>query len=288
MDDDMPDTYGSHFDPTREFIGKAPPDFPAELPIPEDANILAGLINNVTTNDMTVAYETELSPDELEAFYRERMAALGWSAPPPEEDSPHGGFQPMGNSAFARMPRSDEECRLLFCNGEVGPGLRIMGDRSADLGGITSVFMVLEHYTHPRQSPCAQRQQQPPQNLFEMLPMLYVPDGSNQSDGHCSGDATSVHCQSHVLTNLDHQRIIHHYHTQLVLAGWSLENENTHVKATEEPYHRLFGDIWRHESNWRFRDRAGQQWRGSFSMMGSPKETAPTSYTLELSAQMVD
>jgi hypothetical protein len=56
--------------------GRLPPRPPIELPLPPDARLLG---SEMRGHASTTVFDTQLAPEQLLTFYRERMAAMGWT-----------------------------------------------------------------------------------------------------------------------------------------------------------------------------------------------------------------
>ncbi len=83
--------------------GQLPPNPPIELSLPPGAQLIGSVIRG---QDSTTIFDTDLTAEELLAFYHERIAALGWTEqeqfPPPQHQSGfvHATPQQMAHAMF--------------------------------------------------------------------------------------------------------------------------------------------------------------------------------------------
>lgn len=78
----------------RILIGSLPDDLPIDLPLPEGARVVATVMESSAFT--LVILDALQTPDEVEAFYAQSLADLGWQPAP--EHQPGGGFVPSGDS----------------------------------------------------------------------------------------------------------------------------------------------------------------------------------------------
>src|SRR5438552_9917951 len=109
----------------RLLPGEVPAEVLADVPLPEDNRIIGSL---VLPTHVTAVVESGMRPDELRAFYKERMVTAGWTEPDPLPGWRAGGFQ---------HDLLEETLRSVFCRGLRGPELRIV--LVSDQGALTQV-----------------------------------------------------------------------------------------------------------------------------------------------------
>jgi hypothetical protein len=96
--------------------GQMPPDPPIELSLPPGARLIGSVIRG---QDSTTIFDTDLTSEELLAFYRERMTAIGWTE---QEQFP----SPQQQSGFVHaMPQ--QMAHAMFFATSSGPLLRLTG-----------------------------------------------------------------------------------------------------------------------------------------------------------------
>src|ERR1700680_1295181 len=84
-------------------VGQLPDNLAIPVPLPEKSLVLGTLIRGPEQIDIVL--KSELSPDEVLSFYKERMAASGWNALDDMARPMHGGFVHAGFSGFEnRIP----------------------------------------------------------------------------------------------------------------------------------------------------------------------------------------
>jgi hypothetical protein len=110
--------------------GQLPPSFPADFPLPPGGRVVGSLV----AARPAIVLDTDLSPEEVIAFYTERLTAAGWNRPegiPPRQ----GGFV---HSSFGVAGRT----HALFYRDD-GLGLNLVTQTT--VGGRTSVLISQMH-----------------------------------------------------------------------------------------------------------------------------------------------
>jgi hypothetical protein len=231
-----------------------------EIPVPEGSRILGSLIYGTTS----ILFITALSPAQVQAFYRERLPAAGWSVP-----------RALSGQAGFRVPPPAVERLLLFCQSARGLALQVMMDGAR--GPLTTVHLELDS-DPPAYSPCrrrpdllARREQQ--QRIEAAMPVLDPPPDTQPFDQGGSlrtdGESQAYQHAIRLHTEWGLAAVADHYRRQLEQAGWSC--------VSWEPQ----GPVVR--SSWVVRDAAGQDWRGVFLVLA--EAVAPRWYFLRWQAE---
>ena len=228
----------------RLLPGEVPAEVLAEVPLPEDNRIIGSL---VLPTHVTAVVESGMRPDELRAFYKERMVTAGWTEPDPLPGWRAGGFQ---------HDFLEETLGSVFCRGPRGPELRI--ELTSDQGALTEVRL---HYnTDTRGSICAQlRHRRLPMDMpDEIIPALRAPSGSVQIPRGGSSGGDHWETSAFLKSNLDLASVATHYGQQLRGAGWQ-EQESGETGQM----------AW---STYAFRDKDGEDWDALFFVVSVPKK----------------
>jgi hypothetical protein len=232
-------------DPVRLFPGSLAPTFPSEVPLPPGARLFGTFILG---HRMSVFCDADLAPDEVLAFYRERLPPLGWTPVEPQGRA-QGGF-------VHHLPRTLATPDTFFCRGPKGPGLIV----NANGGAPTEVGLHLIHYERPEESPCAPRparQERFPETYERLLPALYPPQGARQEGGGAGGGSRERWTTSATVepVTLAAASLGQHYDSQLQEAGWTLTEQGAAPPAA-----------W---SYWTMRDEKGHPYSASFFALRS-------------------
>jgi hypothetical protein len=253
--------------PARLVARQVAPEFPAEVPLPEGSYVLGTL---VAERNVIVLFDVDLPLERLDAFYRERLPALGWSIA--EQPGPQrGGFL---------YPRpGPPSVSTLFCRGETSPSLRVAASQpDEEAGGPVQASLQLMRYETPQQSPCALERMAPTGRMARSmretwLPALRAPRGATHErvsggggDGHLLANADLD------VTGIDPSAVGRHYNDQLAQGGWTLTEEGAAPSAA-----------W---STWTFMDEEGTRWAALFFALQHP--AVPGHYLLTLRADRTD
>ena len=183
----------------RLLPGEVPAEVLAEVPLPEEKRIIGSM---VLPTHITVVLESSMKPDRVEAFYKERMLAAGWTEPEPWPGMRQGGFETSFMSqAFGTV----------FCRGPRGPELRIEAFPVED--GPTDVR--LYHNTDARSSICAQQRKMRGMRMdvwSSIIPSLSAPSGTWQMLGNSGsgGSGDDYHTSASLRSDLDLAAVANH------------------------------------------------------------------------------
>jgi hypothetical protein len=245
-------------DTARLLPGEVASEFPANVPLPEDNLLIGSLVQRM---HVTVIFDTPMTPDQVTAFYKDRMIADGWTEPEPWPFFGQGGFQPNMMQDFMGT---------VFCRQATSISLHI-GDSPSDS---PAREVRLKYDTDPRSSICGQqhRQRRHFAGMFrDVIPNLLAPPKSQQMPRGGSGSSdTHSETTGYLKTDLDLSSVAMHYKDQLRKSGWQ-EQES----ADNGPM------AW---SSYKFKDEDGEDWNGIFYVVEVPKKEGE--YTLFLEARM--
>lgn len=242
-------------DDPRLLVGQLPSDLSIEVPMPEGSRLLGSLVRSQENIDIIL--DCPLSTDEVVQFYRERMAAAGWSEL--ETIGPHyGGF------VHSSLPRFHNH--IVFCRGSQGPAFSI----NAYEGKNSRTAIRIDLDGGSEYSPCSQprrdRRRMMHRDLQELIPMLFPPPGARQSGGGGGGGDDHWYSTATLETEADLPTLAAHYTAQLAGGGWALSGEG-HAGPL----------AW---STWTFQDKENEPWRGLFFILDVPGKDRH--YALEL------
>lgn len=237
----------------RLLVGQLPPDLPFDLPLPEGTRVLGSLLQG-DAHIANMVLMTDLLPDQVVEFYRERLKAAGWS----EEES-------MGQQRGFVQSGSMSPSLAQFFLGDTGPLLIVTSFSDPDGRSTAEVLL------NPggRGSSFARRRMGAAHDVWSVLPTIRPPAGARQSVEGASGGNDRVISTARLETALDLSTLAVHYHTQLEYGGW----ERTDAGES--------GPIaW---SAWTFTDEQGEPWRGLFFILKQPD--VAERYLLQVSAE---
>lgn len=183
------------------YLGKLPPEIPAEFPLPPNTRLLGSLARSAQHLDLYL--DTKLTTDQVIEFYTEKLTAAGWQKIDPSSmPGQWGGFMP-GNR---RMNVT------LFCQETQGPSLTLQV--SPDGSGDIRVLINLDATNNP----CDQfrRQRLLARPLDSLIPPLVPPTGDSQSfeGGGSGGNSNSWYSSAKLDTDLDLPTLASHYESQ--------------------------------------------------------------------------
>ena len=235
--------------------GQLPPNPPIELALPPGARLIGSVIRG---QDSTTIFDTHLTSEELLAFYRERMTAIGWTEqeqfPPPQEQSGfvHAMPQQMAHAMFFASSHGP----LLRLSGLPSPVARIEGQLSLE--------------TDPGQHGHGPLRRQLVAEM-ELLPPLLAPDKAQQRTLGGGGGGGEWRANAELTTNLDLAAVTTHYRAQLDGASW---RESSHGEGDRVRW-----------SVWDFADKDSEPWRAYLFVFQRPDE--PKHYFLDIHCQWV-
>lgn len=228
-----PYAFGDSAPPVPElFIGRVPPLFPSDLPIPEGARIVGGIARGEVNADLIV--DAIQPPEDTIAFIEAKLLAAGWQ-------TPTLATQPGG---FVTVPFSSKT----LCRSADGPVIYISATQLAN--GTTDLRYGLQTFKdqHPGfYFPC--KAELPPGYMGPPeFPTLVAPQGARQYDMGGSGSQITQAQYVTIETELSTQALRKHYDAQLQQAGWTALESGGDDRVA-----------W---STWSFRDREGKPQRG--------------------------
>lgn len=226
-------------------VEQLPDNMAIPVPLPEKSQVLGTLIHGPENIDIVL--DSELSPDAVLSFYKERMAEMGWNEL--EMMGPmHGGFMHSRYPGFVH--------HTTFCQGADGPGLTLNTIEGKQQGSDIRLHLAFGS----EYSPCAQihqRHQRMHRGLHDLIPPLLPPAGAKQYGGGGSGGGVgSWHTTASLETDLDLATLLAHYSQQLEKGGWSRTGEG------------FSGPLaW---TTWTFQDEDKENWSGLFFILKMP------------------
>jgi hypothetical protein len=233
--------------------GQLPPNTPIELPLPSDARLIGSVVRG---QDSTTLFDTDLTSEELLAFYRERLTAIGWTE---QEQFP----PPQQQSGFVRAMPHQIAYALFFATSQ-GPLLRL----TAMPGPANMIETQLALEMNPGRHGHGPLRRQLIAEM-ELLPPLLAPDGSQQRTLGGGGGGGEWRANAELTTDLDFAAATEHYMRQLEAAGWG---ESSHGEGDRVRW-----------SVWNFADKDGEPWRAYLFVFQRPDE--PKHYFLDIHCQ---
>jgi len=227
--------------------GSLPASLPFNLPLPVEYQIIGSFVRN--PDDVLIILDTNLSPNEVIAFYTEQMQAVGWSEPDVlrrHRQHESGFTHTFYGYALFRT----------FCKGKRGPALLVSAFGNQKEGKRTKIRLNID--TRSRSSPCTQSSE-----IFigvgALLPSLEPPQGGSQqgaggggSNSESAATAATLDMNSDIALPL----LAAHYAQQIERAGWQKTGE-----GSSEPM------AWH---TWEFRDKENERWLGVFTLLQVP------------------
>ena len=177
-------------------IGSIPDEWQLNLPIPNDAHIIASIQGEWT--DTIVMIDTALPPDEVFSFYQQQLSSQGWE--PASSDINEIGFISSSES-FRSYCSDDGKAYLIvsasqFADGKTDLRLNLFTDADPSMCG--------EDFT---------------EEISSLIPQLKSPQGAISLDGSEGGDEKSWEVSTQLKTSLSPKEIASHYNQQLESAG---------------------------------------------------------------------
>ncbi|HEY5573917.1 MAG TPA: hypothetical protein VIK64_12930 [Anaerolineales bacterium] len=220
---------------TMIYLGSLPQDPPLDLPMPEDARIIASITGHYI--DMEVIFDTSLTSEEVKDFYRDALAAAGWEAPP--EESQGGGFVPAGGQGFSLCLEDEASLYLTALDRPEAP---------------TDVRLNLNTSTEGFE--CGRRGPEYYDRGGELIPSLETPAGVEMRGGGMSTGDNEADVSATLKTEMAATELADNYYPQLEAAGWQmLDNASAG------------GAAW---STWSIEDDRGDVWGGTFVIIETP------------------
>jgi hypothetical protein len=218
---------------TKVLIGNLPDDLPVDLPLPENARIVATV--QQSSGFTQVILEAMQTPDEAEAFYNQSLVDLGWQ--PAQLHQEGSGFVSSNQGERFCLDEGDAYLELLFLE---------------RIEGRTEVRLTL-------QSPVVYNfcQEGDPGYMdpgSSLIPALEAPpDVQTSGSGAGSSSDGSAYSTTDLLTSLSIDALLAHYNDQMEQAGWELVDQGTSEVVA-----------W---SAWKLIDEAGDEWGGNLIVM---------------------
>lgn len=209
-------------------IGELPKNLPVALPIPEKAEILGSIV--YAGRGYQILLDAVQPSEQVEAFYRDRLKAEGWS--PPRELPAFGGFA----SGNYRNPD-------LYCKSTDGPAL------SLTIHPRENSFTPVNLTVNGGQQGQVMCRSPFPESDFpnSPLPPLYDPEDTEVVSSGSGGGGDQFYSSAGITTKLSSQALFSNYAAQLKKAGW-----------TQQANGQEGGLNW---SIWRFQDQKKQPWQ---------------------------
>ena len=227
----------------RLLVGRLPDALPVELPLPTDSKLFGSLQRSA--NHVEVIFDTSLPEQEVIAFYRERLTAVGWQEDESFPGMRQGGFvhTRLGFGALSQ-----------WYQGAHGPMLHVQA--FSGQGGRTDVRLNLD--LSGRSSPAQRARMQKRRMMgYDFLPPLRPPAGAAQMGGSGGGGGDSYYSSATLETCADLTTLATHYASQLERASW------TRIDAGQS------GPVAWH--TWTFQDEDGEPWRALFFILKVPE-----------------
>jgi hypothetical protein len=231
-------------------VGRLPNQLPVEVPLPENSQIIGSYVN-LDWHNISIEFDTDLSPESILNFYRERLLSSGWHSPE-IPTRPLGGFHVKESTN-----------RALFCRSHRGPVLSIYV--STVQNPLTQVSLNIN--SDPNNISCVKLSRS--RNLYEgyeLIPNLTPPVNGKHFGQQSGGGGDNANSRAMLETNLDLLSVMVHYQTQLEEVGWACF-EQGHGESL----------AW---STWRFLDQEEESWYGLFFVFKMREN--PLQYLLEL------
>jgi len=225
---------GAENDEKKIWIGSLPDELSIDLPLPEGARVVATVQEAPTFTQ--VILDALQTPEEVEAFYAQSLADLGWQPAP--EHQPGGGFIPSWDSGGRFC--LDEDDAYLEVRSMEGPA------------GQTDVRLSVQksdgyNYCQAEDSGYMDRGS-------KLIPALEAPPDVQISGSGAGGSSDgSAYNTADLLTSLSIDALLSHYNDQMEQAGWELVDQGTSEVVA-----------W---SAWKLIDEAGDEWGGNLIVM---------------------
>ena len=160
--------------------GQLPLNTPIELPLPADARLIGSVVRG---QDSTTLFDTDLTSEELLAFYRGRLTAIGWT----EQEQ----FPPLQQQSGFVHAMPQQMTHALFFATSSGPLLRLTAMPSP----AAQIEAQLALETNPGRHGHGPLRRQMNHDM-EIVPPLVAPEGALQrgmGGGGGGGDRDALH-----------------------------------------------------------------------------------------------
>ena len=231
---------GSPYGEPEILVGELPGNLPVDVPVPRGAEVIGSIVHSDKYTMVEIMLDVPQEPDEVLAFYRDRLTEKGWQEM--KQPSPSGFVSPMVLSYTN------------FCLEEkFSLNIRVY---PTEEGKLTDVRLNVNDnpqfcniYTDEPPTPSSRP--------GDVLPALLAPDNAIQMSGGGGGGGDQRYSQAMLETSLSIAELHTHYRTQLIEAGWKLEEEGGNGTVA-----------W---SAWTFIDNSDNDWVGLLHAR-APKE----------------
>jgi hypothetical protein len=227
------------------FVGQLPKQLPVDLPLPDGAKVVASVVRQ--PDNFQILLDAPQSPEQVQAFYQERLSAAGWQSWK-EPSFERRGFTP----SKANLSNASS---LIFCNksGGAGASLSIV----ARTGQESPTDVRLNLNTDSRNSICDPRVSRLEAEAFESdekipFPNLPAPLNTQVSPTRGGGSDRSWYSTATLVSKLDIQSLLAHYENQFKQAGWTKLDGKQNESMS-----------W---SNWTMKDTEGKFWQGVLNL----------------------
>lgn len=212
-------------------VGQLPPNLGIALPMPPESHLLGSLVGAAPR----IALVTTLSHEDVLAFYRQQVQALGWRVPE-MPGSGRGGFQ----HSFGIS-----QSFIYFENEEQSRSLHVSVASRANAPTVVRIALQPTGQQGPRQRRA--RQHRGP-DMWSVLPPITPPPHTQQEQQGSSGGSDRVMTSARLETDLDLAALTAHYDAQLQHGGWQLQSSGSNDPVS-----------W---SSWTFVDEESEPWQG--------------------------
>jgi hypothetical protein len=232
----------------RLFLGQIPENLPVEVPLPEQSHVLGTLARS--EEQVEIVLTSDLQPDEILRFYRERLTPLGWN----------------------ELEESDLHHRGGFLHRNVDPSNHVTFCQSAQSAALTLNIMQMEGTTtdvrltlnlDDESNPCSPQQTRRHRHMrhpgfYEVIPTLSPPAGARQQGGGGSSGTDEASTSAKLKTHLTIDVLLKHYTNQLSQAGWTQTAEGVSGPLA-----------W---NTWKFTYEEQESWHGLFFILKTPEK----------------
>lgn len=218
---------------TKVLIGNLPDDLPIDLPLPDDARIVASV--QQSSGFTQVILEASQSPDEVGAFYNQSLVDLGWQPAQPHQEG--SGFVSSNQGERFCLDEGDAYLELLFLE---------------RIEGRTEVWLTL--HSPVVSNICQEGDSGYMDPGSSLIPALEAPPDVQTSGSGAGGSSDgSAYSTADLKTSLSIEALLAHYNVQMEQAGWEQVDQGTSEVVA-----------W---SAWKLTDEAGDEWGGNLIVM---------------------
>ncbi len=234
---------GLNGDQGKLVVGRLPDNLPVNLPLPDGAKVDASISrgNMPGQGFYEIFVDANQSPDQVQAFYQQRLSAAGWQS--------KTNFPLIDNKGFISSVAMGIT-RSSFCKGSQGPLLSISAkpvpnsptDVRLNLISNNSGFLC---NSSPR----------PPYingNGVPMPKLSPAPNTTVSTNGFSGGGMNTLTSSARIDTQLDGQALANYYQKLFQQAGWMRWDSKQNGSLN-----------W---SIWKFQDKEGKFWQGTLTI----------------------